>query len=105
MKSQRTLNCETLGAVTRTTVRLVFVAMLALLATQTPAVPVRGAAQYESVRRADSAQNQQTPFDLRRVPAVVRDRQHPSPYDSRLLTGPDTVLVFQLPPPAFSLAS
>jgi hypothetical protein len=79
--------------------------MLALLATQGPTVPVRGAAQYESVCRADSAQNQQTPFDLRRVPAVVHDRQQASPYDFLLLTEPDTVLLFQLPPPAFSLAS
>ena len=93
----------TLEAVTRTAVRLLFVAMLALLAAQGATVPVHGACQYESVCKPDAVQEQQAPFDLQHE--CARRQPLASAYESLLLSEHDFVLLFQLPPPVFSLAS
>jgi len=89
--------------VTRATVRVLFVAMLALLATQSATVPIRGAVPHESVRKSDVVQEQQSPSDSSHV--ITRRQPSEPGYASLLLTEPDTVLLFQLPPPVVSLAS
>jgi hypothetical protein len=95
----------TLEAVSRTAVKLLFVAMLALLATQAVSVPMCGSTPCERAYGAEAVAEQQIIFELPRVPAFARERQSASSYVSLLLAEPETVLFFQLPPPVFSLAS
>jgi len=95
----------------RAAVRLVFAAMLALLSTQA-AVPsfssARVGAAVETVWRMRGVQaeaEQRAPQAIRRVGVVVRVRQSAPAYRSLVAPEPDTVLFFQLPPPASSSVS
>lgn len=93
----------------RSAVRLVFAAMLALLATQAPVPSVRVVAAFEIVWLAQSlAQSdvrQRAPRSIRRTARTAPDRPQAQPYTSFLASGPDIVVAYQLPPPVPSFAS
>lgn len=93
----------------RSAVRLVFAAMLALLATQAPVPSVRVVAAFEIVWLAQSlAQSdvrQRAPRSIRRTARTTRERRQPQAYVSLVDSEPDVVLVYQLPPPVPSFAS
>jgi hypothetical protein len=85
-----------------------FAAMLALLSTQAPTLSVRFIAAFEMVCRTRAAQTdaeQQAPRDIPRVGADPRGRLCAPVYVSFAGPEPDTVLFFQLPPPASSFVS
>jgi hypothetical protein len=93
----------------RTAVRLVFAAMLALLATQAPMPSVRVVAAFEILWLAQSpAQSnvrQRAPRKIQRSARTTRDRREPQTYVSLVAAEPDVVLIYQLPPPVSSFAS
>jgi len=89
----------------RTAVRLVFAAMLALLATQAPMPSVRVVAAFEIVWLAQSEVRQRAPRKIQRTARTTPDRREPQTYVSLVAAEPDVVLIYQLPPPISSFAS
>jgi hypothetical protein len=97
----------------KTAMKLVFAAMLALLATQAAAPTVRAAAVLEIVWLAQCpAQNpaqrkaqQQAPRKIQRTARDTPGRRQSQTYVSLVASGPDVVLMYQLPPPTSSFAS
>jgi hypothetical protein len=85
--------------------RLVFAAMLALLATQASTPSVRVIAAFEVLWIAQSEVRQRTPRTPRRTARPAPNRQERTEYVSFAASEPDVVLVYQLPPPVSSLAS
>ena len=82
----------------RTAIRLVFVAMLALLAAQAAVPSLRVAAVFEQTERAEA--RQQTPVVSPKVIETASVRPTGLPYVSLAKPAPDAILFFQLPPPA-----
>jgi hypothetical protein len=89
----------------RTAVRLVFAAMLALLATQASMPSVRVVAAFEIVWLAQSEVRQRAPRKIQRTARTTPDRRKPLAYVSLVASEPDVVLIYQLPPPVSSFAS
>jgi hypothetical protein len=89
----------------RTAVRLVFAAMLALLATQAPMPSVRVVAAFEVVWLAQSEVRQRAPRKIQRAARTTPDRTEPQAYVSLVASERDVILIYQLPPPVSSFAS
>jgi hypothetical protein len=93
----------------RTSVRLLYAALLALLSAQTAIRPVPVTTEYQANSPSVAARNQsqqKMPRDPHRDRIAARIT-HPAstPYVSFSQAEPETILHYQLPPPVFSIAS
>jgi len=92
----------------RSAVSLFFGAILALLSMQAPAPSLRLIAAFEMEWRTPAAETeaeQQAPRNGRRLLADTAIRQPAPPRVSFPRPEPDTILLFQLPPPTLSFFS
>ena len=85
--------------------KLVFAAMLALLATQASMPSVRVVAAFEVVWLVQSEVRQRAPRKIQRTARTAPVRREPQAYVSLVASGPDLVLIYRLPPPVSSFAS
>jgi hypothetical protein len=85
--------------------KLVFAAMLALLATQASLPSVRVVAAFEIVWRAQNEVRQRAPRKIHRAIRIAPDHRDPHSYISRAASAPEVVRAYQLPPPSSSFAS
>jgi hypothetical protein len=92
---------EMLKEMARAVLKYAFAALLAFLSTQAvvPSPPIKAGIEFVCSTKAE----QQITQEARGIRPAIRVRQTAPPYTSRTKSEPDAAVLFERPPPTFSL--